>query len=125
MALDEARGSDAALPELPVRARDRTVPYTLSGTAVNVAEVYAQFVLGAQTLNPISDLVQRWNAIGCFIASSSPPTVSGSHRRPPREGRPSRRRRNVLRRTRGQFPTPTMPRLPTAACLANHEVSLA
>lgn len=55
LTLRGARGSDTALTELPVPARYRTVPDSLSGAVVNVAEVYAQFVLGDRASYPVAD----------------------------------------------------------------------
>lgn len=55
LTLRGGRGSDSDLLELPIPAEYRTVSDELSGPAVNVAEVYAQFALGQCAPYPTAD----------------------------------------------------------------------
>ena len=55
LTLRGGRGSDKELVELPIPAEYRTVSDELSGPAVNVAEVYAQFALGDRAVYSTAD----------------------------------------------------------------------
>ncbi len=55
LTLRGARDREPALAELPIPPEYRTTPGALSGPAVNVAEVYAQFALGDRAPYPVAD----------------------------------------------------------------------